>query len=84
MLLLQHYERTFFMRNHIISVSHAVGLFLSGLFPFPASVECFLPGFIVSPAITSEQECDDGGIVVLEAQEVEFDFFLIDLLKKLF
>ncbi len=71
------------MKRHIITLSLIASLFLSG-FPYKIKRDCFLPGFIASPAIEEYSEPEDEKIVVIQSSEVEVGFFFIDFLKSLF
>lgn len=68
------------LRTKLIAVSVAIGLLLTGFFPFTEK-ECYIP----SPAAHSVSGGESfGSLSVVKADEVEFSFKLLEWLRELF
>lgn len=77
-------------RQLLFSLAAAIGLIFSWSFPFSqrehirADGDCFMPGFVMSGTIGFDESEERFGIEIIEADEAEFSFKLIEWLKELF
>ncbi len=77
-------------RQLLFSLATAIGLIFSWSFPsyqrerIRVDGDCFMPGFVMTGTIGFEESEEKFGIEIIEADEAEFSFKLIEWLKELF